>query len=146
MAVNPRRQRQLHEIGTALRCRGMRMTRPRQRVINVLLDATQPLAAEQIRVRSGLGASDLVTVYRNLDMLLGLGMVQRILLENGTQLFEWAADSHHHHLVCRQCHRTVQLAFCAGELLEKAARNAGYTDISHVMEVFGLCPACSKRP
>ena len=46
-------------------------------------------------------------MHRNIDAFESLGVLQRILLENGTQLFELTApDEHYHHLICRECHKT----------------------------------------
>ncbi|MEC8219633.1 MAG: transcriptional repressor, partial [Verrucomicrobiota bacterium] len=96
-----------------LKASGGRMTRKREVILGALLTFDRPSSAEEIRERAGLTQSDLVTVYRNLETFENIGMLQRVLLENGTQLFELTApDEHYHHLICRECHKTERLDIC----------------------------------
>lgn len=135
----------LSEAEAALRENHQRMTTPRRAVMGVLAVADRPLKAEEIRVGAGLGEGDLVTVYRNLESLRTLGLIQRIILENGVQLFEAVRSRHHfHHIVCRHCHQTEEIHVCFGHDLERHAMQAGFTDVDHVIEVFGLCPDCQQ--
>lgn len=121
------------------------MTKKRERVLGALLTFDRPAAAEEIRERAELPASDLVTVYRNLETFEGLGVLQRVPLENGTQLFELTApDEHYHHLICRECHKTERLDLCVGSEVARKAKSKGYTEIAHLMEVYGVCGECSE--
>ena len=72
----------------------MRVTKNRERVIGALLTAEKPLNAEEIRERGDL---DLVTVYRNVEAFEQAGVLQRIPLENGTQIFELTAPDEYAH-------------------------------------------------
>lgn len=126
-----------------LRSEGGRMTKKREQLLHALLTFDRPAAAEEIRGRAELPASDLVTVYRNLETFEGLGVLQRVPLENGTQLFELTApDEHYHHLICRECHKTERLDICMSHEVVKKARAHGYSRLTHLMEVYGLCEAC----
>lgn len=128
-----------------LRAEGGRMTKKREQVLGALFTFDRPASAEEIRERAGLAASDLVTVYRNLDTFQGLGVLQRVPLENGTQLFELTApDEHYHHLICRQCHKTERLDVCLGQEVVKTAKAHGYSKIAHLMEVYGVCEECGE--
>ena len=132
--------RDLEAILNRLRERKMRVTKNRERVIGALLTAEKPLNAEEIRERGDL---DLVTVYRNVEAFEQAGVLQRIPLENGTQIFELTApDEHYHHLVCRECHQAERLDVCVGEEMRKVAKANGYSHIAHVLEVYGLCREC----
>jgi Fur family ferric uptake transcriptional regulator len=52
---------------------------------------------------------------------------------------------HHHHVVCRVCGRSVEVSGPEiEEWAERVAQAAGYTDVSHTLEVFGLCPEHSR--
>lgn len=133
-------------VADRLRAAGGRMTRKRERVLATLERMDRPASAEQIREQAELPASDLVTVYRNLDTLEGLGVLQRVPLENGTHLFELTApDEHYHHLICRHCHRAERLELCVGTGINTLARAKGYADITHTLEIYGLCPECRDR-
>ncbi len=128
-----------------LKASGGRMTKKRECVLGALLSMDRPASAEEIRERAELPASDLVTVYRNLETFEHLGVLQRVPLENGTQLFELTApDEHYHHLICRKCHKTERLDICVGHEVVKRAKAHGYSKIAHVMEVYGLCEDCEK--
>jgi len=123
---------------------GGRMTKKRECVLGALLTFDRPAAAEEIRERAELPASDLVTVYRNLEAFESLGVLQRVPLENGTQLFELTApDEHYHHLICRECHKTERLDICMNHEVVHKAKSRGFSQIAHIMEVYGLCGDCT---
>ena len=128
-----------------LKAAGRRLTTPRRRLLEALGRASRPLSAEELQASSG-EAVDLVTVYRNLAVFAEQGMVQSIQLEGGKQLFELqrSASDHHHHIVCRRCHEVERLDLCFGSELEKYARSKGFSELTHTIEVFGLCPTCAK--
>jgi len=120
----------------------LRVTGPRKALVRLLAESEKPLSCEEIRARSG-GEFDLVTVYRNMVVFREHNIVQSILLENGKQIFELTAeDDHHHHIVCRSCHRTLRLDLCFGGELERYASSLGFEQLQHKIEVFGLCQEC----
>jgi len=136
----------MQTVSERLKNRGLRMTRSRERVIDTLLAADRPLSADDIRQRGDFLPSDLVTIYRNTEALEAAGVLQRILMENGTQLFEITApDEHYHHLICRDCHRTERLDVCLDHAVEAEARAKGFTIGSHHLEVYGFCESCAPR-
>lgn len=133
-------------IESCLREQGMRVTRPRRRLIVALLAADRPLTADDLTEQGHFSPSERVSVYRNLEAFQVAGIVQRFLLENGLQLFELTAPGDHfHHVVCRNCHRAERLETCAATDLEKEALAAGFTDISHHFEIYGLCGNCRPK-
>lgn len=129
-----------------LKASGGRMTKKRERLLGALFTMDRPASAEEIRERAELPASDLVTVYRNLETFEGLGVLQRVPLENGTQLFELTApDEHYHHLICRECHKAERLDVCVSHEVVSKAKSHGYSQIAHVMEVYGICEECGEK-
>ena len=135
---------ELSDILERLKQCGLRMTRNRQKLVEVLMGSGRPLSADEIREAAGFASTDLVTVYRNLEAFQSAGLLQRIPLENGSQLFELTdLNDHYHHLICRECHKTERLEVCLGEQLSKKAKTLGYSQIAHVLEVYGLCRECS---
>lgn len=125
----------------------LRMTRKRERLLGALVSFDRPVLASELRERAGLPESDLVTVYRTLEAFEGIGIGQRIPLENGGSLFELTAPhDHHHHFVCRQCHRTERLDLCLANDLEEQAQRLGFSEITHTMEVYGVCEDCRPAP
>ncbi|RSX58139.1 peptide ABC transporter substrate-binding protein [Bifidobacterium samirii] len=84
----------------------------------------------------------LATVYRQLNALADAGAADTIRLE-GQQLYRLCGDDgHHHHLVCRECGRTVEIDPPSESWLRRIADGHGFTVESHTLEVFGLCPDC----
>ncbi|SEF71537.1 Fur family transcriptional regulator, ferric uptake regulator [Nonomuraea solani] len=87
----------------------------------------------------------LTTVYRALQALADGGKVDVLRTDEGESVYRaCATDSHHHHLVCRRCGRTVEVAGPAVERwAEMVGSEHGFTEITHTVEVFGTCQSCS---
>lgn len=135
----------LNDILDRLRASGARMTKKRERILGALLTFDRPASAEEIRERAELPPTDLVTVYRNLETFESVHSLQRIPLENGTQLFELTApDEHYHHLICRQCHKAERLGICVGSEVVEKAKGRGFREIAHILEVYGVCNECES--
>jgi len=136
----------LKEIEDRLRSEGKRLTKPRRIVIGVLAETDKPLSAEEIRVYHPEHELDLVTVYRNLEALEELKVVQRLMLENGTNLFELTGEGEHfHHVICRICHKSERIEGCLGQEMENRAKALGFRDVTHVLEVYGICEECRDK-
>ena len=94
------------------------------------------------------GASvGLTTVYRHLQALADSGYVDVLRTDGGEAVYRRCPTSeHHHHLVCRTCGRTVEVAGPAVERwAEGVAAEHGFAEVSHTVEVFGTCAGCAAR-
>ena len=89
----------------------------------------------------------LATVYRHLQALSEQGSIDAIRDASGEILYRQCETSvHHHHLTCRGCGRSVEVEGRAAEQwAERVAAEAGFTDVGHTFELFGLCPDCAAR-
>ena len=86
----------------------------------------------------------LATVYRTLQRLAEAGEIDMLRTEDGEAIYRRCSDSHHHHLVCRGCGRTVEVEGPAVERWTRAiADEHGFADVSHELEIFGTCPSCA---
>lgn len=86
----------------------------------------------------------LTTVYRTLQALAELGEIDVMRPPGGEHLYRRCSEGHHHHLVCRSCGRTVEVAGPAVESwADTVAGRHGYVDVSHTLEIFGTCPTCA---
>ena len=105
-------------------------------------------SAQQIHaeLRSHGEQVGLTTVYRHLQVLSEDGTVDAIRDASGETLYRRCrSDAHHHHLTCRRCGTSVEVEERAVERwAEQVAAEAGFTDVGHTVELFGLCPACGK--
>lgn len=84
------------------------------------------------------------TVFRALELLTSLRVVERLDLPNRSHAYVLCDPAeHHHHLVCSSCGRGVDVA--DGELarlVEEIGRRNGYRIETHRLELFGTCPSC----
>ncbi|BBZ67865.1 transcriptional repressor [Mycolicibacterium insubricum] len=85
----------------------------------------------------------LTTVYRTLQSMAAANQVDTLRTDTGESVYRRCSEHHHHHLVCRQCGATVEVDGPAVEewATEVAAAN-GFTDVSHTVEIFGVCGKC----
>src|SRR5450631_1571905 len=104
--------------------------------------SAQQIHAELRRRGEHIG---LTTVYRHLQVLSEEGAVDAIRDDSGEILYRRCETSaHHHHLTCRNCGTSVEVEGRAVEQwAERVARDAGFTDVGHTVELFGLCPSCA---
>ncbi|MCL2464238.1 MAG: transcriptional repressor [Micrococcales bacterium] len=129
---------------------GQRVTRQRT-AIGTLLDGLDDFrSAQQIHALLAEAGQDigLATVYRTLGAMVAAGEVDTLRTGGGESLFRRCArpTSHHHHLVCRSCGRTVEVQGPNLESLVRAiAAEHGFTDVEHTLEFFGTCQHCAER-
>ena len=93
---------------------------------------------------TGIG---LTTVYRTLQALADGGEVDVLRSGSGEAVYRRCASAeHHHHLVCRRCGAAVEIEGPAVETWAQAvAERHGFSDLSHTVEIFGLCRECSSQ-
>jgi Fur family transcriptional regulator, ferric uptake regulator len=121
-----------------------RSTRQRRAVV-AQLEATDDFrSAQEIHeaLRRDGEAVGLATVYRALQAMADAGEVD-VLTHSGEAVYRRCSETHHHHLVCRDCGRTVEIKGPAVERWTTSiAEEHGYRDVSHALELFGICPDC----
>ncbi len=107
------------------------------------MSVLRTLAKEQHQtledIRTQCPEVGLVTVYRTLDLLVGLGIVRRLDLGDGAR-YELAED-HHHHMICEQCGEISEFEQCPLDPGRLPAGD-GFEVRSHSLEVYGRCAAC----
>lgn len=123
-----------------------RATRQRAAVSELLdrLDdfrSAQDIHEELRRAGEGIG---LTTVYRTLQALVDSGELDTLRTDSGEAVYRRCSSHHHHHLVCRDCGRTVEVEGPAVESwAQRVAAEYGFSELSHTVEIFGRCPACT---
>jgi Fur family ferric uptake transcriptional regulator len=106
--------------------------------------SAQDIHAELRRRGERIG---LTTVYRHLQVLSEDGAVDTLRDEAGETLYRRCGTSaHHHHVTCRSCGRSVEVEGRAIERwADRVAAEAGFTDVDHTLEIFGLCADCARE-
>lgn len=123
-----------------------RNTRQRAAVISMLDSTEEFRSAQEIHddVRRTGESVGLTTVYRTLQALADDGLVDVIVRSDGEAVYRRCSTHHHHHLVCRSCRATIEVEAPAVESWASGvAREHGFTEVSHTVEIFGLCPQCA---
>jgi len=122
-----------------------RQTKQRTAIAEILAEIDDFRSAQQLHddLRHRGVSVGLTTVYRCLQSLTAAGEIDFLVNDEGETVYRKCSGEHHHHLVCRSCGATVEIA---GPTVERwadsVAAEHGYADVSHTMELFGLCPKC----
>ena len=132
-------------IVTVLDRAGYRLTEPRRSLAGLIANrdghftATELLSEARAK-RLGVGRA---TIFRTLEVLEGLGAVERLDLPSGEHTYVVCEPAHHHHVVCSRCGRTDEIDDAGlRTVVREVARRTGYRVDEHRLELFGLCPAC----
>lgn len=132
-------------LASTLRTHGERLTPARRRVLSVLALSGDHLTADEVldRVQAEAPSVHRATVYRTLDTLSRLGIVEHTHLGHGAAVYH-LADDNHHHLVCEACGRITEVPASVFAPIERRLR----TDYDFVMRprhfaVVGHCRACA---
>ncbi len=123
-----------------------RLTKQRAAVLRALGDGHH-LSAEAIldRVRTDQPGVSLGTIYRTLDILREIGLVQIFTHHGAAARYEASLDKHHH-LVCTICGRIANVAAPAlAEVAADIAEREGFTDVEGALTIVGRCPTCTRR-
>jgi Fe2+ or Zn2+ uptake regulation protein len=126
---------------------GCRLTSPRRAIVNILANSKRALEAVEIfdLSRTDHPQLGLVTVYRTLEMLENLTLVQRVHQTEGCHLYLRAPEGHKHILVCKHCHRTDYFSGDdLSELIEVTSQKSGYQIEDHWLQFIGVCARCRK--
>ena len=125
-----------------------RSTRQRTAVMELLADVDEFRSAQELHtmLRDRGDRVGLTTVYRTLQALADAESIDVMRLPSGEHLYRRCSSGHHHHLVCRDCGRTVEVEGPAVERwADTVSTEHGFTEVSHTLEIFGRCPQCSDR-
>ncbi len=130
-----------------MRAAGLRKGGARRAVVQFLAGQDCCRSAQEIHegIASAGGAAGVASVYRALDTLVELRLVQRVDIGDGIARFEPAreGDEHHHHLVCDDCGKVEPFADETLErALESAAGRLGYAMEQHEVVLHGACDDC----
>ena len=129
-----------------LRAHGHRITGPRKAMLAILTKEHGPFSADELHRKLGKEGCDVVTVYRSLQAMEEIGVLRRCDFGDATYRYEFnTGEHHHHHIICRVCRSVELLDFCVADSLERHARQKGYLNVTHILEVFGVCPSCAKK-
>ena len=138
-------------LGSGLHQDGKRLTPQRLKVLNLFenIGSGSHLSAEQVHAELIASNSkvSLATIYRTLRLLVQMGFLHELELNEGGHRYELLCNDSidHHHLICIRCGRTEE--FENEQVLEAgfiAAKKNSFKLIESSLKVRGICPACLR--
>lgn len=122
-----------------------RNTWQKDAVRHALGEATGFVSAQQLHLvlRNHGSTIGLATVYRALADLAASGAADSLQGDSGEALYRACGESHHHHLICRDCGKTVEIeANRVEKWADGVAAEHGFANPTHTIDIFGSCAAC----
>lgn len=138
----------LKGIEKNLKDNGYKLTGQRKIIIEMLEEKPGHYTALEIfeMVKKKCETINFSTIYRNLELLSNLKIIQKLNIQNGISHFELSTTGHHHHIVCKGCGDMKEIDLCPYEVVIKEEMEAlGFKPTEHQFEIYGYCSRCSKN-
>ncbi|MGD0264220.1 MAG: Fur family transcriptional regulator [Candidatus Methylomirabilota bacterium] len=136
------------QLTQALHDQGLRLTRSRRAVLQVLSASSEHLKVAEVhrRARRIEPRVGLASVYRTMDLLERLHLVKHVHMEHRHRHYARITEHHGHHLVCNGCGLVVEFTDCQLERLARTlARRTKFQIEGHCVEFFGRCRKCRRQ-
>lgn len=130
-----------------LREAGLRVTDPRREVVEAICQRSAPFSADEIytSLHSSGSSTGRATVFRTIDLLVGLRFLGKIYRIDGSHGYVTRAPGHSHHLVCSSCGNVIEFEDCnVADLAKDLADRTHFRIDGHWLEFFGLCSDCQR--
>lgn len=128
---------------------GLKVTKQRLIILKVLQDGRSHVTAQEVfeNINKDHPEIGFATVYRFLRALSENNFITEVRMGGLPARYEWADKDHHDHLTCVKCgsirefeNETIE------ELQQKISKSFGFILTDHVLELYGICPACQISP
>jgi Fur family transcriptional regulator, ferric uptake regulator len=130
---------------TLLEEKGCRITGPRRAIVNLLVNSDKALDPVELfdKARVTYPKIGLVTVYRTLEVLAALGLVERVHQAEGCHMYLHAARGHEHIMLCSHCGKAEYFSGDdLGDLIQRISSEKGFLIQEHWLQLHGLCKDC----
>ena len=136
-----------------LKSKGLKVTNQRKAVLKALSSKPdQHLTAEEIYelVRVDTPEIGIATIYRTIQLLCELGLIDKLNLDDGYVRYEIGKEDknehHHHHLICVNCGKVLKFDDDLLDELEKQVENTtGFIVHDHELKMYGYCRDCQNN-
>jgi Fur family ferric uptake transcriptional regulator len=123
--------------------RGFRETDARRSIVESVLNKDGQFNARQLHDELRPWGVGRATVFRTLDLLVELGVLNRLHTDERCSSYIVCADQHHHHLVCERCGAVQEISDARVERAVRAmAVESGFRAREHHLEIVGVCERC----
>ncbi|CAM4231809.1 peroxide-responsive transcriptional repressor PerR [Lederbergia lenta] len=137
---------QLKEAIHTLKDTGVRITPQRHAILEYLIQSmTHPTADDIYKSLEGKFPNmSVATVYNNLRVFREVGLVKELTYGDASSRFDFVT-SDHYHIICEDCGKIVDFHYPGLDEVEQfASQVTGFQVTHHRMEIYGVCPDCSK--
>jgi len=131
----------------ALNAAGMRVTNQRALILEIIRRGEGHLDADEIyrRARQRVPRLSLSTVYRTLQMLKKLGLVEELHFDEEHHHYELKPSAEHHHLICLGCGRVIEFHYPLSRYIKRSVPEAKGFDIAETeVRMSGYCSKCRQ--
>lgn len=122
-----------------------RKTRQRESILETFRASRGPLSPQEVLELAKQQIPDLgiATVYRNIKSFVESGALLAVPVPGEPDRYEIAGKKHHHHFICRTCHKAYEMEGCPGTLSSMAPE--GFVVEEHEIFLYGRCRACAAN-
>ena len=137
----------MEEAAALLKQKGLKVTPQRLAILNLLRNTKEHPTAETIykKLASDFPTMSLATVYKTLEVLKNIGLIQELNVGEGSFRYDANTNSHPH-LVCLSCGKVEDLdESVLQNLIEEVKKHTDYKLVEQKLYFYGYCPACQKE-
>lgn len=129
-----------------LRSNQMKATPVRLAVLDLFNNSNSPLSIKDVTEKLKKEKLDIVTTYRTINSLVKKNILRQVEMQHNHAHYE-LSKNHHHHLICKQCGKVIDIENCNFNSIKKQALLlSGFAEIvEHSFELFGICKPCSNK-
>lgn len=134
------------KLESILRDKGYKLTDQRRLIIRAFIESPGHHTAQEIldMVKEKCSEINFSTIYRNLELLSDLEIINKLQIESGISHYELQGLTHHHHIICKKCGITKEIDICPyASLGEEQLESIGFKATDHKFEIYGYCSKCS---
>lgn len=128
-----------------LREKGLRLTPQREMILSAISKGEGHFSAEALMaiVRKRYPYLNKSVIYRNLERLTELGLLNQADFGKGYLEYELHDHPHHHHLICRKCDKIIEIdESVLLSFYEKLRSKYGFRPVIHHQTIKGICNRC----
>lgn len=137
------------DFGNDLTQSGLKATKHRTEIMDVLQKSDKPLSADQVffELKKREIRVNLSTVYRVLEALADKNLAVKLNIPGDSRtLYEFKRIGHKHYLICLGCNKMIPINRCPlGNYEESLAKETNFTISGHKLDIYGYCPECREK-
>ncbi|WP_243103891.1 Fur family transcriptional regulator [Clostridium sp. JN-1] len=137
------------ETSKYLKKKGLKVTKARVNILNILLESEKAISAEYIfeECKSKNENIDLSTVYRTLELFENKNIIIRFNLDKQRYVYAIKKEHHKHILKCIMCHKRVEIDCPMQQVKQIIKNNTGFDlfDEGLKTNIEGICEECQKK-